>query len=91
MAYMCRLFRGAVLGLEVQCLKVLGLRLRDHMVVMVVMPGVVQVMINMTLDHVAVAFSPTTLANHIFAHMVFAFLKWDMVCLVFFLTLFQGK
>ena len=50
MAYMCRPFRGAVLGLEVQCLKVLGLRLRDHAVVM---PGVVQLMINMTLDLVA--------------------------------------
>ena len=34
MAYMYRLFRGVVLGLEVQCLKVLGLRLRDHAVVM---------------------------------------------------------
>ena len=77
-----------MLGLEVQCLKVLGLRLRDHTVVM---PGVVQVMINMTLDLTAVAFSPTALADHVFPHMVFAFLKWDTVCLVFFLTLFQGK
>ena len=88
MAYMCRLFRGAVLGQEVQCLKVLGLRLRDHAVVVVVVPGMVQVVINMTLDLVAVAFSPTTLANHVFPHVVTAFLKWDMVCLVFFLTLF---
>jgi len=85
MAYMCHLFRGIVLGLEVQCLKVLGLRLRDHVVVVL---GVVRVMINMTLDLTAVAFSPTTLANHVFPHMVTAFLKWDMVCLVFFLTLF---
>ena len=46
MAYMYRLFRGAVLGLEVQCLKVLGLRLRDHVVVV---PDEVQVMVNMTL------------------------------------------
>jgi hypothetical protein len=67
----------------VQCLKVLGLRLLDHAVVMVVVPGVVQIMINMTLDLVTVAFSPTALADHIFSHMVPAFLKWDMSCLVF--------
>jgi hypothetical protein len=91
MAYMCRLFRGAMLGQEVQCLKVLGLRLLDHAVVVVVVPGVVQVMINMTLDLAAVAFSPTALADHVFPHVVLAFLKWDMACLVFFLTLFQGK
>jgi hypothetical protein len=72
MAYMCRLFKGAMLGLEGQCLKVLGLRLRDHVVVV---PGVVQVMINMTLDLVAVAFSPTVLADHVFPHVVSAFLK----------------
>jgi hypothetical protein len=41
MAYMCRMFRGAMLGQEVQCLKVLGLRLLDHAVVMVVVPGMV--------------------------------------------------
>ena len=82
---MCRSFRGVVLGLKVLCLKVLGLRWRDHAVVV---PGVVQVMINMTLDLTAVAFSPTALADHVFPHMVFAFLKWDTVCLVFFLTLF---
>jgi hypothetical protein len=57
---------------------------------MVVMLGVVQVVINMTLDLVAVAFSPTALADHVFPHVVPAFLKWDMA-LVFFLTLFQGK
>jgi hypothetical protein len=56
-----------------------------------VVPHVVQVMINMTLDLVAVAFSPTVLADHVFPHVVPAFLKWDMSCLVFFLTLFQGK
>ena len=72
MAYICCPFRGAVLGLEVQCLKVLGLRLRDHAVVV---PGVVHVVINMTLDLAAVAFSPTALAFHVFPHMVFAFLK----------------
>ena len=77
-----------MLGLEGQCLKVLGLRLRDHAVVM---PGVVQVVINMTLDLVAVVFSPTVLVDHVFPHVVLAFLKWDMACLVFFLTLFQGK
>jgi hypothetical protein len=88
MAYMCHLFRGVVLGQEVQCLKVIGLRLQDHTMVV---PGVVQVMINMTLDLTAVAFSPTTLADHVFPHVVPAFLKWDMACFVFFLTLFQGK
>ena len=90
MAYMCRLFRSAVLGLEVQCLKVLGLSLRDHVVVV---PGVVQVVINMTLNLVAVALllSPTALADHVFLFVVITFLKWDMACLVFFLTPFQGK
>jgi hypothetical protein len=77
-----------MLGLEGQCLKVLGLRLRDHEVVMVVMPGVVQVVSNMALDLVAVAFSPIALVDHTFPHVVPAFLKWDMACLLFFLTLF---
>jgi hypothetical protein len=81
MVYMCRLFRGAMLGQEVQCLKVLGLSLRDHVMVV---PGVVQVMINMTLDLMTVAFSPTVLADHVFPHVVPTFLKWDMACLVFF-------
>jgi hypothetical protein len=51
----------------------------------------VQVMINMNLDLVAVAFSLTVLADHVFPHVVPAFLKWDIACLVLFLTLFQGK
>jgi hypothetical protein len=72
MAYMCRLFKGAMLGLERQCLKVLDLRLRDHAVVV---SNVIQVVINMTLDLVAVAFSPTVLADHVFSHTVPAFLK----------------
>jgi ribosomal protein L18E len=78
MSYMYRLFRGAVLGLEVQCLKVLGLRLQDHMVVV---PGEVQVVVNMTLNPMAMAlvFSPTALVDHVLSHVV---------CLVFFLTLF---
>jgi hypothetical protein len=65
MVYMCHLFRGAVLGQEVQCLKVLGLRVRDHVVVM---PGVVQVVVNMTLNPVAVAlvFSIIALVDHVF-------------------------
>ena len=46
---------------------------------MMVMPSMVQVVINMTLDLAAVAFSPTALANHVFPHVVTAFLKWDMV------------
>jgi hypothetical protein len=60
---------------------------------MVVVPGVVQFMVNMTLDPMAVAFvfSPIALADHVFPHMMPAFLKWDMACLVFFLTLFHGK
>jgi hypothetical protein len=57
----------------------------------VVVLGMVQVMINMNLDLVAVAFSLTVLADHVFPHVVLAFLKWDIACLVFFLTLFQGK
>ena len=85
MAYMYHLFRGTVLGLEVQCLKVLGLRWRDHVVVV---PGVAQVMINMTLDLATVAFDPTLLADHVFPHVVIASLQWDMACMVFFLTLF---
>jgi hypothetical protein len=64
--------------------------LRDHAVVV---PDEVQVMVNMTLNPMAVAlvFSPTALADHIFPHVVTAFLKWDMSCLVFFLTFFQGE
>jgi len=71
MAYMCRLFRGSVLGLEVQCLKVLGLSLRDYAVVM---PSVVQVVVNMTFNPMVVAlvFSPTALANHVFSLVVTA-------------------
>jgi hypothetical protein len=77
MVYMCRLFRGAVLGLEVQCLKVLGLKLRDHTVVML---GDVQVVIEMILDLVAVAlaFTPVVIifppANHVFPFMVITLL-----------------
>jgi hypothetical protein len=66
------LFRGTLLGLEVLCLKVLGLRLQDYTVVM---PDVDQVMTNMTLDLATVAFSPIALANHVFLHVVIAFLK----------------
>jgi hypothetical protein len=57
---------------------------------MVAVPGVVLVMINMTLNPMAMAlvFGPTALADHVFLHVVFASLKWDMACLVFFLTLF---
>jgi hypothetical protein len=59
--------------------------------VVVVVPGVVQVVINMTLDLVAVAFSPTALADHVFPHVVPTFLKWDMACLVFFSNTFPGQ
>ena len=51
-----------MLGLKEQCLKVLGLSLRDHMVVV---PDVAQVVVNMILDLVIVAFSPTALADHV--------------------------
>jgi hypothetical protein len=43
--------------------------------VVVVMPGVVQVVINMTLDLVIVAFSPIVIADHVIPHVVPAFLK----------------
>jgi len=86
MVYMYLLFRGTVLDREVQCLKVLGLRLRDHVVVM---PDGVQVVANTTLVSV-MAFSVIALADHVFRLVVIAFLKWDLACLVFFLTLFQG-
>jgi len=87
MVYMYLLFRGTVLDREVQCLKVLGLRLRDHVVVV---PNGVQIVANTTLDSVVV-FSLTVLADHVFPLVVIAFLKWDLVCLVFFLTFFQDK
>ena len=92
MAYMYRLFRGALPSLGVQSLKVLGLSLRDH-AVLVVVPGEVNVMLNMTLDLVTVAslFHPTLLADHVFLIVVIAILKWDEACLVVFLTPFQGK
>jgi hypothetical protein len=45
-------------------------------------------MSNMALDLAAMAFIPTALANHVFSLMVITFLKWDMACLVFFVTLF---
>ena len=81
------LFRGTVLDREVQCLKVLGLRLWDHAVVV---PDGVQVVANTTLDSVVV-FHLTALADHIFPLVVIAFLKWDLICLVFFLIFFQDK
>ena len=81
------LFRGTVLDRGVQCLKVLGLRLWDHAVVV---PDGVQVVANTTLDSVVV-FHLTALADHIFPLVVIAFLKWDLICLVFFLTFFQEK
>ena len=60
---MCRPFRGVVLGEEVQCLKVLGLRLQDHVVVV---PDGVQVVIEMIMDPVAVVLAFTPRADHIF-------------------------
>jgi len=57
----------------------------------VVVPGGVLVVIDMTLNLVAVAFGLIALADHVLLHVVIASLKWDMACLVFSLTLFQGK
>ena len=71
MVYMYHLFRGIVLDRGVQWLKVLGLRLRDH--TMVVHDGV-QVVINTTLDSVVV-FSLTVLVDHVFPLVVIAFPK----------------
>ena len=85
MVYMYPLFKGTVLGLEVHCLKVLGLRLCDHAVVV---PSGVQVVVNMSIDSVAVAFSSVALVDYGFPLMVLLPPKWDMVCLVFVLTLF---
>ena len=87
MVYMYLLFRGTVLDREVQCLKVLGLNLRDPAVVV---PDGVQVVANTTLDSVVV-FHLTALADHVFPLVVIAFLKWDLICLVFFLIFFQDK
>jgi len=57
-----------------------------------VMLGGVQVVINMIMDPMVVAFSPTALAEHVFSIMVLATPKWVMVCLVFFSdTFLQGK
>jgi hypothetical protein len=89
MAYMCRLFRGAMLGQEVKCLKVLGLTLLDHAVVVVVVPGVVQVMINMTLDLVAVVLAFTPLADHVFL-VVIAFPPADHIFLFEVIALLLG-
>ena len=83
--YMSHLFIGTLLGREVLYLKVLGLRLLDHVVV--VLDGV-RVMVNMTLSLVLMLFSPTVSADHIFPLVVIAFLQWDRVCMVCFLTLF---
>jgi len=89
---MYRLFRGALPGLGVQSLKVLGLSLRDH-AVLVVVPGEVNVMLNMTLDLVTVAslFHPTLLADHVFLIVVIAILKWDEACFGGFPNTFPGQ
>jgi hypothetical protein len=90
MMYMCHLFKGAVLDQEVQCLKMLGLMLRDHVVIV---PDMVQVVVNMTLNPMAMAlvFRPTALVDHVFPHVVPAFLKWHMTYLVFFSNIFPGQ
>ena len=75
MVYMCHLFRGTMLGLEVQCLKVQGLGLRDHAVVVL---GGVQVVIEMIMDPVAVVLAFTPRADHIFL-VVIAFPPADLV------------
>lgn len=80
------LFRGELLGQEVQCLKVLVLRLQDH--TMVVLNRVLG---NMTMDLVGVFLSPIGLVDHVFPFVMITILKWDLGCLVFFLTLFLSK
>ena len=87
LAYMYRLFRGTVLGLEVQCLKVLGLRLRGHTVVV---PGEVLVMVNMTMNLVVVALSPIALADHVFPIVVITIPLVDHVFLFVVIALLFG-
>ena len=55
---------------------------------MVVTPGGVLVVFNMTLNLVAVIFGLIASADHVFPHVMIASPKWDMACLVFSLTLF---
>jgi hypothetical protein len=70
--------RGAMLDLEVQCLKVQGLKWRDPVAVV---HGEVRVVVNMTLSLVAVLFalSHAVLADPVFPHVVIALLTWDIV------------
>ena len=82
MAYMCCPFRGVVLGLEVQ-----GLRLRDHTVVV---PGEVLVMVNMTMNLVVVALSPIALADHVFPIVVITIPLVDHVFLFVVIALLFG-
>ena len=87
MVYMSHQFRGALLDREVLCLKVLGLRELDHEVVV---PGVVWIVAHTIPDHVAVALRPTASADLVFPIEELATLLWDMMLMVFFLTLLLG-
>jgi hypothetical protein len=61
MVYMILLFRGMLLGLEVLCLRLLGLKQKDHVTVAMVHPSGVLVMGNMSGDPMAVALSHSSI------------------------------
>ena len=71
MVYMSCLFRGALLDREA-LLKVLGLRLLDHAVVVL---SEVWVVVNITSSLVLMPLSPKASVDHIFPHVVIAFLQ----------------
>jgi hypothetical protein len=87
MVYMISMFVGDLLSQEDQCLKVLGFRLWHHKVIM---PDMVLVMVNITIDPMVMNFCTTALMNHI-SLMVITTLYWNLGCFVFFLTLFLIK
>ena len=77
-----------MLGREELCLKVLGLKLLDHMVVLA---DEVRIMVNTTSSPMLLLLVPIAQVDHAFLYMVLASPKWDQACVVVFLTLFQGK
>jgi hypothetical protein len=86
--FVLSLFRDVLRGLEVLCLLLLGLRRRDHVVVVL---GGVLVVCHMAKDPVAVVLVPPSLADHSFLLVVISIPPWDRGCLVVFLTLIMGK
>jgi hypothetical protein len=87
MVFMLSLFRDVLRGLEVFCLWLLGLRQRDHVLVV---PDEVLVVCHMAKDPVTEALVLTSPADHNFFHVVITSLR-DRGCLVFSQTLFRGK